>query len=154
MTITRPNPDIIKVLAIISIICLVALTSCSASFHLRRAIQKDPTIIQPEIVQVVDTVIITPLERVETTFVALPIDTITIEKERLRIKIRRIHDTLRVEGECRSDTITITETIELPPVIKYEDRPWWSKWLMWGLAGLFGIKVVNMAIDRLLGGRG
>ncbi len=154
MTITRPNPDIIKVLAIISIICLVALTSCSASFHLRRAIQKDPTIIQPEIVQVVDTVIITPLERVETTFVALPIDTITIEKERLRIKIRRIHDTLRVEGECRSDTITITETIELPPVIKYEDRPWWSKWLMWGLAGLFGIKVLNMAIDRLLGGRG
>ena len=154
MTITRPNPDIIKVLAIISIICLVALTSCSASFHLRRAIQKDPTIIQPEIVQVVDTVIITPSERVETTFVALPIDTITIEKERLRIKIRRIHDTLRVEGECRSDTITITETIELPPVIKYEDRPWWSKWLAWGLAALFGIKVVNMAIDRLLGGRG
>ena len=154
MTITRPNPDIIKVLAIISLICLVALTSCSASFHLRRAIQKDPTIIQPEIVQVVDTVIITPSERVETTFVALPIDTITIEKERLRIKIRRIHDTLRVEGECRSDTITITETIELPPVIKYEDRPWWSKWLMWGLVGLFGIKVVNMAIDRLLGGRG
>ena len=154
MTITRPDPDTIKVIAIISLICLVALTSCSASFHLKRAIQKDPTIIQPEIVQVVDTVIITPLERVETTFVALPIDTITIEKERLRIKIRRIHDTLRVEGECRSDTITITETIELPPVIKYEDRPWWSKWLMWGLAGLFGIKVVNMAIDRLLGGRG
>lgn len=154
MTITRPNPDIIKVLAIISLICLVALTSCSASFHLRRAIEKDPTIIQPEIVQVVDTVIITPLERVETTFVALPIDTITIEKERLRIKIRRIHDTLRVEGECRSDTITITETIELPPVIKYEDRPWWSKWLMWGLASLFGIKVLNMAVDRLLGGRG
>ena len=154
MTITRPNPDIIKVLAIISLICLVALTSCSASFHLKRAIQKDPTIIQPEIVQVVDTVIITPLERIETTFVALPIDTITIEKERLRIKIRRIHDTLRVEGECRSDTIRITETIELPPVIKYEDRPWWSKWLMWGLAGLFGFKVLNMAIDRLLGGRG
>jgi len=154
MTITKPTPDIIKVLAIISLICLVALTSCSASFHLRRAIQKDPTIIQPEIVQVVDTVIITPLERTETTFVALPIDTITIEKERLRIKIRRIHDTLRVEGECRSDTIRITETIELPPVIKYEDRPWWSKWLMWGLAGLFGIKVLNMAIDRLLGGRG
>ena len=154
MTITKPNPDTIKVLAIISLICIVALTSCSASFHLRRAIQKDPTIIQPEIVQVVDTVIITPSERTETTFVALPIDTITIEKERLRIKIRRIHDTLRVEGECRSDTIRITETIELPPVIKYEDRPWWSKWLMWGLAGLFGIKVVNMAIDRLLGGRG
>jgi len=154
MTITKPNPDTIKVLAIISLICLIALTSCSASFHLRRAIQKDPTIIQPEIVQVVDTVIITPSERTETTFVALPIDTITIEKERLRIKIRRIHDTLRVEGECRSDTITITETIELPPVIKYEDRPWWSKWLMWGLAGLFGIKVLNMAIDRLLGGRG
>mgnify|MGYP003109377470 CR=1 FL=1 len=154
MTITKPNPDIIKVITIISLICLVALTSCSASFHLRRAIEKDPTIIQPEIVQVVDTVIITPSERAETTFVALPIDTITIEKERLRIKIRRIHDTLMVEGECRSDTITITETIELPPVIKYEDRPWWSKWLMWGLAGLFGIKVVNMAIDRLLGGRG
>ena len=57
MTITKPNPDTIKVLAIISLICLVALTSCSASFHLRRAIEKDPTIIQPEIVQVMDTVL-------------------------------------------------------------------------------------------------
>ena len=129
--------------ALLFIPFLFTLVSCSANWHLRKAIAKDPTIIQAQVITVVDTVIITPPERVETTLVALPIDTITIERERLKIKIRRIHDTLIVDGECKSDTIRITETIEGPPVIKYTPRPNWESWLIYGGLGLLAFRVVS-----------
>ena len=129
--------------ALLFIPFLFTLVSCSANWHLRKAIAKDPTIIKPQVITLIDTVIITPPERVETTLVALPIDTITIERERLKIKIRRIHDTLIVDGECKSDTIRITETIEGPPVIKYTPRPNWERWLIYGGLGLLAFRVVS-----------
>jgi hypothetical protein len=118
---------------------------------LKRAIAKDPSIIQPPEVEIVDTTIVIEEIRAETTFVALPIDTITIEKERLRIKIKRIHDTLVVDGVCMTDTIRIIEEVELPPIIKYEPRPTWQTILAWLLAGLFAFKIIQRAIDRFLG---
>ncbi len=129
--------------ALLFIPFLFTLVSCSANWHLRKAIAKDPTIIQAQVITLIDTVIVTPPERVETSFVALPIDTITIERERLKIKIRRIHDTLIVDGECKSDTIRITETIEGPPVIKYTPRPNWERWLIYGGFGLLAFRVVS-----------
>ena len=129
--------------ALLFIPFLFTLVSCSANWHLRKAIAKDPTIIQAQVITLIDTVIVTPPERVETSFVALPIDTITIERERLKIKIRRIHDTLIVDGECKSDTIRITETIEGPPLIKYTPRPNWERWLIYGGFGLLAFRVVS-----------
>ena len=146
-----PDSDIIKVLILIMAICILSLTSCSANWHLKRAIAKDPSIIQPPEVEIVDTTIVIEEIRAETTFVSLPMDTITIEKERLRIKIKRIHDTLVVDGMCMTDTIRIVEEVELPPVIKYEPRPTWQTILAWLLAGLFAFKIVQRAIDRFLG---
>ena len=129
--------------ALLFIPFIFTLVSCSANWHLRKAIAKDPTIIQAQVITLIDTVIVTPPERVETSFVALPIDTITIERERLKIKIRRIHDTLIVDGECKSDTIRITETIEGPPLIKYTPRPNWERWLIYGGLGLLAFRVVS-----------
>jgi len=150
-TLKRPDSDIIKVLILITAICILSLTSCSANWHLKRAIAKDPSIVQPPEVEIVDTTIVIEEIRAETTFVALPMDTITIEKERLRIQIKRIHDTLVVDGVCMTDTIRIIEEVELPPVIKYEPRPTWQTILAWLLAGLFAFKIIQRAIDRFLG---
>ena len=146
----RPDSDVIKVLILITAICILSLTSCSANWHLKRAIAKDPSIIQPPEVEIVDTTIVIEEIRAETTFVSLPMDTITIEKERLRIKIKRIHDTLMVDGVCMTDTIRIIEEVELPPVIKYKPRPTWQTILAWLLAGLFAFKIIQRAIDRFL----
>jgi len=148
-----PDSDILKVLILITsvAICILSLTSCSANWHLKRAIAKDPSIVQPPEVEIVDTTIIIEEIRAETTFVSLPMDTITIEKERLRIQIKRIHHTLKVEGVCMTDTIRIIEEVELPPVIKYEPRPTWQTILAWLLAGLFAFKIIQRAIDRFLG---
>jgi hypothetical protein len=146
-----PDSDFIKVLILIMAICILSLTSCSANWHLSRAIAKDPSIVQPPEVEIVDTTIVIEEIRAETTFVALPMDTITIEKERLRIQIKRIHDTLVVDGMCMTDTIRIVEEVELPPVIQYKPRPTWQTILAWLLAGLFAFKIVQRAIDRFLG---
>ena len=146
-----PDSDFIKVLILITTICILCLTSCSANWHLKRAIAKDPSIVQPPEVEIVDTTIVIEEIRAETTFVALPMDTITIEKERLRIQIKRIHDTLVVDGVCMTDTIRIIEEVELPPVIKYEPRPTWQTIIAWLLAGLFAFKIIQRAIDRFLG---
>lgn len=147
----RPDSDIIKVLILITAICILSLTSCSANWHLKRAISKDPSIMQPPEVEIVDTTIVIEEIRAETTFVSLPVDTITIEKERLRIKIKRIHDTLVVDGMCMTDTIRVVEEVELPPVIQYKPRPTWQTIIAWLLAGLFAFKIVQRAIDRFLG---
>ena len=146
----RPDSDVIKVLILITAICILSLTSCSANWHLKRAIAKDPSIIQPPEVEIVDTTIVIEEIRAETTFVSLPMDTITIEKERLRIQIKRIHDTLVVDGMCMTDTIRIIEEVELPPVIQYKPRPTWQTILAWLLAGLFAFKIIQRAIDRFL----
>ena len=106
--------------------CAVAITgsmmvSCSASWHLKRAIAKDPTINAQTIVHV-DTTVVTDEIRVVDTLVVR--DTITREIERggAVVKIKRIHDTIRVDVICPSDTIRITTEIPVDRVI-YKEQP-------------------------------
>lgn len=57
-------------------------------------------------------------------------DTIYIQKERLKIRIHSIHDSIFVEGEC--DSIFIEKIIERKIPIRYyeeKDSNWW-KWLL------------------------
>jgi len=102
------------------------LSGCSANWHLKRAIAKDPSILQPKELVLIDTVVIMPSLRVDT-LTYFRSDTITIERERIRVQIKRIHDTLRVSAECLPDTIRIIKNVELPPQIKYAPRKWWEK---------------------------
>ena len=75
------------------------LTSCSAHYHLRRAVKKDPSILQKDTITVVDTVVSKPVE-LKDTVVLRQTDTVTIEKERLRVKIFRSFDTIKVDAIC------------------------------------------------------
>jgi len=103
-----------------------ALSSCSANWHLRKAIAKDPSILQPKEVVLIDTVVVTSSLRVDT-LAYFRTDTITIEKERLRVQIKRIHDTLRITAECQSDTVRIFKEVEVPGPVVYRPRAWWEK---------------------------
>ena len=106
--------------------CVVAITasmmsSCGASWHLKRALAKDPTIAKDTIVRV-DTTIVTNEIRVVDTLVVR--DTITREIVRggAVVKIKRIHDTIRVDVVCPSDTIRITTEIPVDRLI-YKEQP-------------------------------
>ena len=106
--------------------CVVVITasmmsSCGASWHLKRAIAKDPTIIADTIVRV-DTTIVTAERRVVDTLVVR--DTITREIVRggARVTIQRIHDTIRVDVVCPPDTIRVVAEVPVERLI-YKEQP-------------------------------
>ena len=132
-----------------SVLILFTLFSCSATWHLKKACEKQPTICTPETIVYRDTVIV-PLEAVTDTFITKQVDTITIENERLRIDVRRIHDTLVIDGECKTDTIYREKIIERPKAIEIVDgtSKWW-KYSWYILGALLVLLVINSFVRRL-----
>ena len=121
----------------VMIVTALMIESCGASWHLKRAIAKDPTIVQTQAVRM-DTTIITPERIVRDTIVTTAVDTIELVRDRVLIQLVRRFDTIAVNVECPSDTIRVVqtkviETICPPPPID------WMKWLGWGIATLLFI---------------
>ena len=115
----------------------VAVVACVASCGLQK----------PEVSTIVmhDTIY---TDRVvsDTIVVTKPQDTIVMEKERLRVRVVRINDTLRIEGECEADTIYRTKTIKVPVKVVESRWPWWAAPLLWALCVL----AVIYAVKRVL----
>lgn len=102
------------------IVILVMLTGCSAEWHLKKAIKKNPSLIQPS-VHTIDTIIIRDSFEFSDTFVTKTIDTITIEKEGVKTIVYRDHDIIKVRTIVKPDTIRIQKTIRVPQ-IQYQER--------------------------------
>lgn len=115
------------------------LQSCGAQWHLKRAIAKDPTIVQ-ERTERIDTVVITEEKAIRDTIVLKTIDTTTIERNGVRIQIKRIHDTIQVEAQCLPDTIRIVKEISVPSVVYKEKKT------TFGLVKLITILVILLIL--------
>ena len=88
------------------------LTGCSADWHLRKALKKDPSLLKTKIVTVTDTVITPPIT-VRDTVSFVKMDTVRIEKDKLVIKLVKISDSeFSVDAEVKADTIV--RFIEVP----------------------------------------
>ena len=90
---------------------ILLLSSCSAQWHLKKAVQKDPMILKKDTLVVQDTLVVPPVVLKDTVTLKQH-DTITITKDRLRVKIVKVNDTLIIDAKCDSDTIV--RTIEVP----------------------------------------
>ena len=101
---------------------MLLLQSCGAKYHLSRAIAKDPTILESVAVKM-DTTIITENKALRDTLILQRIDTITLERNAVRIKIKRIHDTIQIDAECLPDTIRIQKVVNVPQVVYEEAKP-------------------------------
>jgi len=106
---------------------LFLLQGCGAKWHLNRAIAKDPTILDSVVLKV-DTLIITQKEEVRDTLILQKIDTITLERNGIRIDLRRVYDTIEVDVQCPSDTIRIQKEIRVPQVV-YQEKNFDRKYL-------------------------
>jgi hypothetical protein len=73
---------------------------------------------------VVRDTIYTESVKYDTTF-SERVDSIYIEKDRLRIIYKKKDSIITIEGECIQDTIYYTKTIEVPHVI---EKPFEFKW--------------------------
>lgn len=99
---------------------MIIFSSCSAQFYLKRAIAKDPTIVQDTIVQW-DTTIVNEGEVLRDTIVMQRIDTIKVVKDGVRVELRRFYDTIEVDVECPTDTITITKEVPIEQKVVVEE---------------------------------
>ena len=100
-------------------IILLMLTSCSASYHLKRAIAKDPTIVQNQTV-IVDTTVVTPIRPSKGTFIIQRDTSLTFEQNGVKTLLKVVHDTFTIEVECPPDTIRIQKEILVPKVVYQE----------------------------------
>ena len=102
-------------------ILLVMLSGCSAEYHLKQAIKKNPAMAQISVYGI-DTVFVRDSVSITDTFTTKTIDTITIEKDGVKTIVYRNHDVIRVQTVVKADTIRYTKTITLPPQIQYKER--------------------------------
>jgi hypothetical protein len=94
----------------------IFFASCSAQWHLKQAVKKNPKIITEKIIRQVDTLIIRDSVKVEHTFTTKSIDTIIIDNEHFKSTIYRYHDTIKLVQVLKGDTIRITKKVVMPVV--------------------------------------
>ena len=123
--------------AIIYILAILSLTSCDPVRRHNRLVDRYPYV-HKDVTQIIhDTVTIyVPKISHDTTFLMVKdIDTFVIEKERLKVTIRRDFDTLFVDAECAADTITIYREIKAPLYTSTEHRERRCLWWVWLIIG-------------------
>ena len=102
------------------LLIILLFTSCATSK--KKCIEKyctnDTTTI------VVRDTIYTESVKHDTTF-SERIDSVFIQKDKLRIIYKKRDSIITIEGECLSDTIYYTKTIEVPHII---EKPFEFKW--------------------------
>ena len=113
---------VVAVVRIATIVTILAmLSSCSATWHLKRAIAKDPTIVGDTVIRIDTSVVTESIRAVDTLVVT---DTIMREivREGVQIKLQRIHDTIRVDVVCPPDTIRVVANVPVERIV-YEQKP-------------------------------
>lgn len=132
------------------LITIALLQSCSAQWHLKTAIKKNPLILKKDTVTVVDTVVTAPVT-VRDTVTLNNRDTITITKDKLKIKIVRSFDTIAIDAECASDTIVRTIEVPYEKVVYVQQKTLKQKlqtWALYLVVAFIGFKFVQRAADK------
>lgn len=125
------------------LILLMILPSCSARWHLKRAIKKSPDIVKTEYITITDTIVTKGVEY-HDTIVTRSVDTIEVVKEKLQLKIIRTHDTISIQAKCLPDTIVRTIKTPVEKIVFKEKAPAirYISSAVWGLAAILLIVAV------------
>ena len=111
---------------LVKLILVLSLTSCSAQWHLKKAVRKDPTILVKDTLVVRDTVVTQPVAITDTVTLKQH-DTITLVKDRLRVNIVKVNDTITIDAICDSDTIISIVEVPYDKVVYVEKESLWDK---------------------------
>ncbi len=136
---------------LVKLTLLLLLTSCSAQWHLRKAVRKDPMILQKDTLVVVDTVVSPPVAITDTVTLRQH-DTIRLVKDRLKVQLVKVNDTITIDAICDSDTIISIVEVPYEKITYIErERPIQvvQRWLLYMICVFVGYKVVL----KLLGHR-
>lgn len=128
---------------LVKLILLSSLMSCSAQWHLKRAVHKDPTILEKDTLVVTNTVV-TPPVAITDTVTLKQHDTITIVKDRLKVQLVKVNDTITINAECASDTIISVIEVPYEKIVYVEKKTLWEK--IQGLVLLFAFVAVALKL--------
>jgi hypothetical protein len=92
------------------------LTSCGASWHLKRAIAKNPALAQDTVLRI-DTTIISRSVEIRDTIIIKEVDTIQVVKNGVVVDIRRSFDTIEVDVQCPPDTIRVFKEVPMVQIV-------------------------------------
>jgi len=137
---------------LVKLILLSLLTSCSAQWHLKKAVQKDPLILQKDTLIVIDTVVLPPAAITDTVILKQH-DTISLIKDRLRVEIVKVNDTITIDAICDSDTIISIVEVPYEKVVYVEkEKPLQiiQRYALYLLLVLIGIKLIQRIADKYI----
>lgn len=136
-----------KLILFLVMMCL--LQSCSAGWHLRKAISKDPNILMQRDT-VVETKVVVREKTVTEKLIVNQTDTVVLmSPDGVQVRLERIYDTVMVDVVCPPETVMVETIVELPPVVEYKESESKNKYQEWGLA-LLGFFIVLMVVRKLL----
>lgn len=130
---------------------LLVLVSCDPVKRHAKLVEKYPYV-HKDVTQVIHdtTTIVVPEIKHDTTFIRTKqVDTFIIQKERLRVEIRKHYDTMYVDAECMSDTITIYKQLVVP---MYASEVYAKRygWIVWIFVFIFLIALILSFFKKLL----
>ena len=128
---------------LVKLILLSSLMSCSAQWHLKKAVQKDPMILEKDTLVVTNTVV-TPPVAITDTVTLKQHDTIVIQKDRLKVQLVKVNDTITINAECASDTIVTTIEVPYEKIVYVKEKTLWQK--IQGLVLLFGLVALGLKL--------
>ena len=111
---------------LVKLILLSSLMSCSAQWHLKKAVQKDPLILERDTLVVRDTVVTQPVAITDTVTLKQH-DTITLIKEKLRVQLVKVNDTITINATCDSDTIISIVEVPYEKIVYVEKETFFDK---------------------------
>lgn len=132
---------------LVKLILLSSLMSCSAQWHLKKAVQKDPLILERDTL-VVTTTVVSPPVAITDTVTLKQHDTIVIQKDRLKVQLVKVNDTITINAECASDTIVTTIEVPYEKIVYVKEKTLWQK--IQSLAFYFALVLLALAFVKRL----
>lgn len=113
-------------LIIILLVIAFQLVSCSpqkrAKRHIRKALILDPTILQKDTLIINDTILLNEIQKDTVVSLERLTDTFYLEKDKLSVKLIKIHDSVYIDAKCKSDTVFYNKEIPVEKII-YKNYP-------------------------------
>ncbi|MEJ5266548.1 MAG: hypothetical protein WHW07_01910 [Bacteroidales bacterium] len=133
----------------------IFLFSCTPQKRLSRLIALHPELKTTDTIRIQDTTII-PATRIDTSFHESKLnDTVIIIKEKLKLKLHRIHDTIYVEAEREADTVVVKKEVVVERVVLQQNSQssiykFWTENKYYILLSVFCLAVM---LGVVVGGR-
>jgi len=106
------------------LIFLIAATGCSPTQRLNRPLALHPELKVSDTI-IINEILVTPQVEADTIIHLDSIrDTVVLQKDRMEITLKRIHDTLYIRGKCKSDTVIVHRAIPVEKIKIVRQDKW------------------------------